>query len=210
MEGSSIVCSTHPTTVPVFQCSLSRENVGTFAVLCVSAGGHITGLMRGFLDLKQEGFIQDFPIFVGVQARGCSPVVQAYAAGNPQVTRIQKAETIAHAISNPDPPGGNAALKLIRDNNGMLVDVTDEEIMEAQRILTEHEGIFCQPASATVLAGLLKLSGEIKAEKNNIVVLVITGSGLKALETLSPSQINVHQANLSNIEKTIDSLFQRE
>lgn len=181
-----------------------------FLFVPVSAGGHLTGLMRGFLDLKQEGFIQDFPTIVGVQARGCSPVVQAYVAGNPQVTRIKKAETIAHAISNPDPPGGNTALKLIRDNNGMLVDVTDEEIMEAQRILAEHEGIFCQPASATVLAGLLKLSGEIKPEKNEPVVLVITGSGLKALETLDPTKKNVHQATVSNLEKTIDSLFHRE
>ncbi len=181
-----------------------------FLFVPVSAGGHITGLIRSFLDLKQEGFIQGFPTIVGVQAQGCSPVVQAYAAGNPQVTRIKRAETIAHAISNPDPPGGNTALKLIRDNNGILVDVTDEEIMESQRILAEQEGIFCQPASATVLAGLLKLSGEIKAGKNETIVLVITGSGLKALETLGPSQRNVHQATLANLEKTIDSLFQRE
>jgi threonine synthase len=177
-----------------------------FLFVPVSAGGHITGLIRSFLDLKQEGFIQDFPTIVGVQAKGCSPVVQAYASGSTQVKRIQKAETIAHAISNPDPPGGNTALKLIRENNGMLIDVTDEESMEAQRILAEHEGIFCQPASATVLAGLLKVSGEIRVERNGPVVLVITGSGLKALETLDSSKRNVHQATLPNLEKMIESL----
>ncbi len=184
-----------------------KRQVPRFLFVPVSAGGHLTGLIRAFMDLKQEGFIQDFPTFVGVQARGCSPIVQAYASGNPQVKRIKKAETIAHAISNPDPPGGNIALKLIRDHNGMLIDVSDEDILESQKMLAELEGIFCQPASATVLAALLKLSKEIKLEKNNPIVLVITGSGLKAMESVEPSKMNVHHVPLSNLDRAIDSLL---
>ena len=180
-----------------------KHQIPQFLLIPVSAGGQLTGLIRAFMDLKQEGFIQDFPTFVGVQARGCSPIVQAYASGNPQVKRIKKAETIAHAISNPDPPGGNIALKLIRDT-------TDEDILESQKMLAELEGIFCQPASATVLAALLKLSKEIKLEKNNPIVLVITGSGLKAMESLESSRIDARKASLSNLERTIDSLFHRE
>ena len=184
-----------------------ERQIPRFLFVPVSAGGHLTGLMRAFLDLKHEGFTQDFPTIIGVQARGCSPVVQAYTSGNPRVTRIKKAATVAHAISNPDPPGGNIALKLIRDNNGILIDVTDEEILESQQLLAELEGIFCQPASATVLAGLIKLSKEIRMEKKDSIVLVITGSGLKALEALGPSQHRVHQATLSTLERTIDSLL---
>jgi len=184
-----------------------KRQIPRFLFVPVSAGGHLAGLMRAFLDLNQEGFIQDFPTIVGVQARGCSPIVQAYASGNPQVKRIKKAETIAHAISNPDPPGGNIALKLIRDNNGMLIDVTDEDILESQRMLAELEGIFCQPASATVLAGVLKLSREIKMEKKDTIVLVITGSGLKAMESLESSQRDVHHVVLSDLERTIVSLL---
>lgn len=184
-----------------------KRQIPRFLLVPVSAGGHLTGLVRAFGDLKQEGLIQDFPTIVGVQARGCSPIVQAYASGNPQVKRIRKAETIAHAISNPDPPGGNIALKLIRDQNGVFIDVSDEEILESQKILAEIEGIFCQPASATVLAALLKLSKETKLEKNNPIVLVVTGSGLKAMESLNSSRIDTHQANLSSLEKTIDSLL---
>lgn len=185
---------------------LSRQ-VPWYLFVPVSAGGHLIGLIRAFADLKQEGLIHDFPIIVGVQARGCSPIVQAFASGNPRVNRIKKAETIAHAISNPDPPGGNIALKLIRDHNGMLIDVSDEDILESQRMLAEIEGIFCQPASATVLAGLKKLSREIKIEKEGPVVLVITGSGLKAMESVEPSKIDVHHASLSNLDRTIDSLL---
>ncbi len=174
----------------------------------VSSGGHLIGLMRAFLDLKKEGFIQHLPTFVGVQAHGCSPIAQAYASGKSKVKRIRKGETIAHSISNPDPPGGNILLKLIRENSGIILDVSDKEILEAQKMLAEYEGIFCEPASATALAGLLKLSGKMKLRPNDRIVLVITGSGLKAMNVLEPSKINVHEASLSSLEKTIASLLE--
>jgi threonine synthase len=185
-----------------------KRQIPRYLFVPVSAGGHLTGLIRAFIDLKQEAFIQDFPTIVGVQSQGCSPIVQAFASGNPQVKRIKKANTIAHAISNPDPPGGNIALKLIRDHDGMLIDVSDEDILESQRMLAEIEGIFCQPASATVLAGLINLSRKIKLEKKDPIVLVITGSGLKAMESVELSKTNVHHASLSNLDRTIDSLLQ--
>ena len=173
----------------------------------LSSGGHLIGLMRAFLDLKKEGFTQEIPIFIGVQAKGCSPLAQAFASGKSKFERIKKAETIAHSISNPDPPGGNILLKLIRENNGMILDVTDKEILEAQKMLAELEGIFCEPASATTLAGLLKLSKNVKFKARDNIVLVITGSGLKALKTIESSKINVHQASLSNLENAIDSIL---
>jgi threonine synthase len=184
-----------------------KHRIPRFLIVPVSAGGHLIGLMRAFMDLKQEGIIQDLPKIVGVQARGCSPIVQAYASGNPQVIRIKKAETIAHAISNPDPPGGNIALKLIRDTKGMLIDVTDGDIQESQRMLAELEGIFCQPASATALAGLLKLSQNIGLKGKDSIVLVLTGSGLKATEALDSSKRDALHSSLSNLESTIGSLL---
>jgi threonine synthase len=184
-----------------------KHRIPRFLFVPVSAGGHLTGLLRAFLELKQEGIIRDFPTIVGVQAEGCSPIVQAFASGNPQVKRIKKAKTIAHAISNPDPPGGNIALKLIRDTNGILIDVTDEDILESQRMLAELEGIFCQPASAIVLAGLIQLSQKIKFKGKDSIVLIITGSGLKAMETLDPSKRDALHSSLSNLESTIGSLL---
>lgn len=184
-----------------------KHRIPRFLFVPVSAGGHLTGLLRAFMDLKKEGIIQDFPTIIGVQARGCSPIVQAYASGNARFKRIKKAETIAHAISNPDPPGGNIALKLIRDTNGMLIDVTDEDILESQKMLAELEGIFCQPASATVLAGMLKLSQNIRLRGKDPIVLIITGSGLKAMESLESSKRNIHHSSLSNLEGKIGSLL---
>lgn len=194
--------------VTAFETFLQLDNRAPRLIFSpVSSGGHIIGLMRAFLDLKQEGFIQNLPTFVGVQAQGCSPVAQAFSSGKPKVKRIKKAETIAHSISNPDPPGGNIVLKLMIENKGMLVDVSDEEILKAQKILAELEGIFCSPASSTVLAALLKLSGKLKLKAKDQIVLVITGGGLKAMKALESYEMNVHQASLSTLETTINSLL---
>jgi len=173
----------------------------------MSSGGHLIGLMRAFLDLKQAGFIQEYPTFVGIQPKGCSPIAQAYAQRKSKFKRIAKTDTVAQAVTNPDPPGGNVALKMIRQNKGMIIDVSDKEILAAQKMLAEDEGLFCQPASATTLAALLKLSGKLKFESQDKVVLIITGSGLKAVRTLKSLRLNIHQASLSNLEKTMNSLL---
>jgi len=99
-------------------------------------------------------------------------------------------------------------LKLIQENSGRILDVSDKEILEAQKMLAELEGIFCEPASATALAGLLKLSGKVKLQADDLIVLVITGSGLKAMNVLEPSRINVREASLSSLEKTISSILE--
>lgn len=173
----------------------------------VSSGGHLIGLMRAFLDLKAQRLIRHLPLFIGVQARGCSPIAKAYSSGKTKVERIDKAETIAHAISNPDPPGGNTVLKMIRELGGMILDVTDQEILRAQRILAEMEGIFCMPASATTLAGLLKLSGQRPFDLDDQIVLVITGSGLKAIKSLESAEIKIFKSSLSNLEEKIQSFL---
>jgi threonine synthase len=195
--------------VTSFEIFLQLESrIPRYIFAPVSSGGHLIGLMLAFLDLKKEGFIQRLPTFVGVQAHGCSPIAQAYASGKSEVKRIKKGKTIAHSISNPDPPGGNTLLKLIQESNGIMLDVSDKEILEAQKMLAEYEGIYCEPASATTLAGLLKLSGKEKLQANDKIILVVTGSGLKAMDVLEPSRINVQEASLSGIEKTFSTIIE--
>ncbi len=173
----------------------------------VSAGGHLIGLMRAFQDLKEEGFIRKSPIFVGVQASGCSPLARAFAKGRLKFSRFPSPTTIAHAISNPNPPGGNIVLKMIHENKGMILDVSDTEILEAQRSLAEQEGIFCDPASATTLAALRRLSKKMKFGVRDRIVLVITGSGLKTLEDVDPSMTKGEEASLKDLEKKIQSVL---
>jgi len=191
-----------------FEIFLQLKRVAPhFIFVPLSSGGHLIGLMRAFQDLKQEGFIQEFPTFVGVQAEGCSPLAQAYAQKKSKFNRISRAETVAHSISNPDPPGGNIVLKMIYENEGLIMAVSDKEILAAQKILAEDEGLFCQPASATALAALLKLSEKSKLDVKDKIVLVITGSGLKAMKDLESFKINVHHASLSSLEEKMNSLL---
>lgn len=173
----------------------------------LSSGGHLIGLMRGFRDLRTEGSLERFPTFVGVQAHGCSPVSRAFASGKDRFKRIQTGNTVAHAISNPDPPGGNIVLKMIREEKGLLLDVTDREILDAQKKLAELEGIFCDPASATTLAGLVKLSRKRRLRTTERIVLLITGSGLKSMETLEHHKVAVHTVPLEKLEEKAKDLF---
>jgi len=183
-----------------------NKQVPQYIFVPLGSGGHLIGLMRTFQDLKREGFIRSYPTFVGVQPLGCSPLAQAYGRKKSKYKRIFKTETIVHAISNPDPPGGNIVLRLMRENKGMIIAVSDREILTSQKMLAEEEGIFCQPASATTLAGLLKLSKKLKFKTRDKIVLVITGSGLKAMKALESFKLDVHQASLSSLEKTMTYL----
>jgi threonine synthase len=169
----------------------------------VSAGGHIIGLMRAYEDLIKDGFLQKMPIFVGVQAKGCSPLARAFSRRKQTFLRFPNPRTIAHAISNPNPPGGNIILKMIREHNGMLMSVSDAEIMRAQKLLAEHEGIFCDPASATALAALLQLRKIKKLPTRDPIILVITGSGLKTLDDVDSSKLDYHEASVETLEKKV-------
>jgi len=184
---------------------LNRE-VPDFVFVPVSSGGHLIGIMRAFQDLNQHGFIEKYPYFVGVQAEGCSPIAQAVAGGKSRVERIKKAETIAHAISNPDPPAGNLLLRMIKEMGGLILSVSDKKILEAQRLLAELEGIFVQPASATTLAGLLQFTKLEKFKSDHTIVMILTGSGLKAAKAVSPSSIRVLHSTLSELPHIIKSV----
>jgi threonine synthase len=183
-----------------------RGRVPRYLFVPVSAGGHLIGLMRAFLDLREEGLTAELPQLVGVQAKGCSPVARAFVQGKARFSKFPRSVTVAHAISNPAPPGGNLVLNLVRENKGMVMAVTDAEILAAQRELAELEGIFADPASATVLAALIRLSRKQRLSLRDEVVLVITGSGLKSMETTEGREIPVHKTSVSRLEKTLRTI----
>ena len=177
-------------------------------VVPLSSGGHLLGLMRGFADLEREGLTRSFPLFVGVQAEGCAPLVRAFEAGRSAFERLDGARTIAHAIANPDPPAGNAVLRAVRERGGLLLAVPDGEMLEAQRELAAREGLFCQPESAATLAALKRLvaSGRIGGGEGDDV-LVLTGSGLKAPGAIGPATVAVHGVALDGLEAALARLI---
>jgi threonine synthase len=184
---------------------LNRKNP-QFIFVPVSSGGHLIGLIKCFKELKEKKFIQRIPTFVGVQAKGSSPVAQAFAAGKPKYKRINKTSSIAQSITNPEPPGGNIVLKLVHKLDGMVIAVSDKEILAAQKLLARFEGIFCLPASATTLAGLLKLQKKRKFSSTDRIVLVITGAGVKNINVLDPDTMKIKHTDLSELDKSIASI----
>lgn len=174
-----------------------------YVLVPVSAGGHLIGLMKAFIDLKADGLIRKVPTFVGVQAAGCAPIARAFSRGSASVARFPNPRTIAHAISNPAPPGGNIALKMIRDNGGLFLAVAETAIKRAHRILAEEAGLFVDPASATVVAALGPLSKARKLSPRDRIVLVITGSGLKTLDAIDPKSIDFRESSLDDLANAL-------
>jgi threonine synthase len=183
------------------------QKIPDYIFVPVSAGGHLVGIIQAFQELEHQGLIQKFPHFVGVQATGCSPVARAFQSKQPKVKRIKKAHTIAHAISNPDPPAGNLLLRLIKETDGSLLSIPDEEILMAQRTLAEEEGLYVQPASATTLGGCIQFAKYHKLEPSSRVVLVLTGSGLRApISTAPSSKSRILQSSLADLETVLRSV----
>ena len=175
-------------------------------VVPVSSGGHLIGLMKAFVELKEQGLCTDLPSFFGVQARGCAPIARAFTEGSLRYREWGIPSTVAQSISNPAPPGGNLALRMIRELGGEVLAVSDEEILSAQRLLAEEEGLFCLPASATTLAGVLDLQGRGRLASGEPVVLVATGSGLKNLRAFPAKHGHVYASSLPDLDSLIASL----
>lgn len=172
-----------------------------FVYLPVSSGGHFLGLLKGFREMMQAGYIDRLPVLIGVQAAGCAPIAAAYRAGQEKVVSITDSRTIAHSISNPDPPAGNLVLKLVRENNGCLTTVTDDEMLQAQKYLANKEGIFVQPESATTLAAFFKHRKRFRGTS----VLILTGQGLKAVHQPGLKSGNYRSASLQELKEVIRS-----
>jgi threonine synthase len=140
---------------------------GALEALCIPVGnaGNITAYWRGFREVGSA------PRMLGFQAAGAAPLVE----GHP----IEHPETVASAIRIGKPVRWEDAMAAATDSRGSIRVVTDEEILAAYRLLAYREGMFCEPASAASVAGLLKYGAE-GAEQ---VVCVLTGRGLKDPET---------------------------
>ncbi len=139
--------------------------------LCIPMGnaGNITAYWMGFQEYQQAGRSRNLPRMMGFQASGSAPLVNN--------TTVTDPETIATAIRIGNPVNRAKALAAREASKGAFLDVTDAEIIEAYKLLGGQEGIFCEPASAASVAGLLKRKDEVPA--GSTVVCVLTGNGLK-------------------------------
>jgi threonine synthase len=175
------------------------EELGSLDALAIPVGngGNITSYDRGFREMGTR------PRLFGFQAEGAAPLVSGHVVKNPQ--------TVASAIRIGDPARSQEALAAANDSGGCIRAVSDDEILSAYRLLASCEGIFCEPASASTVAGLLRY-GHGGAQR---IVCVLTGNGLKdpdiALkETDSVNAISSVDADYKAVERAIFSSKQND
>jgi threonine synthase len=146
---------------------LDEQLEGVIDAVCIPVGnaGNVTALWRGFRELGQR------PRMLGFQAAGAAPLVHGAPVENP--------ETVASAIRIGNPARWEEAMEAMTSSGGAVAAVTDEQILDAYRFLAAHEGIFCEPASAASVAGLIAY-GAGDADR---VACVLTGHGLKDPQT---------------------------
>jgi threonine synthase len=157
-------------------------------VVCpIASGSLFTRIGRGFEEWRELGLVEgDLPAFSGAQAEGCGPVAQAYSEGW-EICKPQRPDTIAKSLAIGDPADGPYALELARRTGGEVESVTDDEIRDGIRLLAETTGIFTETAGGVTIATLRKLAEAGRIDPAERVVAVITGEGLKTLDTTRES-----------------------
>lgn len=141
----------------------------------VGNAGNITAYWKGFNAYRDAGVTDRLPRMLGFQAAGAAPLVH----GAP----VERPETVATAIRIGNPASWQGAMNAIEASNGLVEAVSDAEILEAYRMLGRLEGLFCEPASAASVAGIIKLARAGKLEGRERIVCVLTGNGLKDPDT---------------------------
>lgn len=144
-------------------------------VLPVGNAGNITAYWRGYKEYHAAGQIRRLPRMMGFQAAGAAPIVLGRVVEDPQ--------TVATAIRIGNPASWQAALKAVEESSGKIDMVTDQEILQAYSLVAAEEGVFCEPASAASVAGVIKLRAQGTLREGDPVVCTLTGHGLKDADT---------------------------
>ncbi len=183
------VCGRHPVALvnPVNPNRIAGQKTAAFEVvdalgeapdnlfLPVGNAGNITAYWAGFKEYADRGLSTRRPRMLGFQAAGSAPIVLGQIGEDPP--------TGAPAIRIGNPASWRSAEAARDESNGNIDSVTDEEILAAYSRLAREEGIFCEPASAASVAGLIKLAAQSTSLQGQVCVCVITGNGLKDPDT---------------------------
>ena len=169
---------------------------------CIPVGnaGNITAHWMGYKEYHEHGIVNSLPKMVGYQASGAAPFMRGAMVDNP--------ETVATAIRIGHPQSWDKAWVVHKESKGWFDECSDEEILAAQKLLTEKEGVFCEPASATSLAGAMRDIKAGKIEEGAKIVCTLTGHGLKDPDTAikqcegSKNMFTV-EATLEKVKKAI-------
>ena len=164
----------------------------------VGNAGNITAYWKGFKEALESGLSGKLPVMNGYQASGAAPIVDGAIVEEPR--------TVASAIRIGNPASWELALKVRDESKGFIDKVDDEEILDTYRRLASDEGVFCEPASAASLAGLLKRVNSGESFEGKTIVCVITGNGLKdpdVANEINPASLNEYPAKIESVEEAL-------
>lgn len=169
----------------IWECLLNRQTFERPLVVFIPVGDGniISGIHKGFKDLRELGWLDMMPRLIGVQAEGSAAIANAYINGTEKITPVS-AHTLADSISVDLPRDGVRAIRAARQTGGSYIKVSDREILNAMAELGKA-GIFAEPAGATSYAGLVKAIENNDIQPEDPVLVLSTGSGLKDVEAVS-------------------------
>ncbi len=152
------------------------EEAPDFHFIPVGNAGNITAYWKGYKEYHQLGKVKKLPRMIGWQAEGAAPIVKGFPMKNPQ--------TIATAIKIGNPYSWQPALQAARESNGFVDAVSDDEILYAYKLVASTEGVFCDPASAALVAGVIKSVKKGLFRGGEVITCTLTGNGLKDPDTV--------------------------
>lgn len=150
-------------------------------IVSVGDGVIISGVYKAFYDLLQSKITDKLPRLVCVQAENSAAIHNYFTSG--EYRNLSESKTIADSISVNVPSNAFMAKEVITASNGISILISEEEILRGQKILAEKTGVFAEPSSALIVSALGKLNDSGFINSNDQVVLLITGNGLKDIET---------------------------
>ncbi len=183
-------------------CEQLEWETPDYILVPVGDGNIISGIWKGFLEFKKIGLIEKLPKLIAVQAESSNSVKLAFEGDG--IIRPVSGQTVADSISVSLPRDGQAAVNAIKESGGFAISVTDKEIIKAIPELARKTGVFSEPAAAASYAGFKKVISENKLDKGDSVLLLITGNGLKDVQSAmksvgKPYLINPDINELKNI-----------
>jgi threonine synthase len=190
-------------TVSFEICEQLDFDVPDLVFVPVGDGCIISGVWKGFQEFYKVGLIDRLPRLIACQAQGSAAIYEAFQKKLAYPEPVQ-ANTIADSISVDLPRDGVKALRSLRESNGDCIVFSDKNILSAQEILAREKGIFCEPSAAAAFAGFLKYHLEKSLGSTDKIVILLTGSGLKDINS---AQTAISDRKLISVDPEKEDVF---
>jgi threonine synthase len=177
-------------------------------IVPMGSGALLTAVSKGFNEFDEIGLIGDSAeiMISGTQPAGCSPISHAFAGTDGVIHPVEKPETVAESLAIGDPASGYEALSIINRSGGFADAAEDREICDGQMLLARHEGIFAEPAGGCVIASLRRKIEDGTIGRDETVVCLITGNGLKSQRHLDATSMGGSYRVRNNTEE-VEKIF---